>query len=92
MPRAAIPWEQLQKAADLLFPPPIYRNILVIKPHYGFRTNHIKAPKTLYHRQNGKYIPIGYNVLVQGWQMMGIDDTLESQWKPFQKYVLLFID
>lgn len=92
MPRAKIPWNKLQESADLLFPSPIYRNILVIKPHYGFRTNHIKAPKTVYHRVDGKYCVIGYRVLVQGWQMMGIDDTLESIWKPFQRYILLLID
>jgi hypothetical protein len=92
MPRSQIPWEKLQKAADLLFPKPVYRKIRVIKPHYGFRTNHIKAPRTIYHRNNGKYERIGYRVLVQGWRLMGISNDLDLEWKPFQKYVLICID
>jgi hypothetical protein len=92
MPRAKIPWQKLQELAEEYYPEPIFRNILVIKPHYGFRTNHIKAPKTIYIRDDGKYAVLGYKVLVQGWRLMYIDNTLESVWKPFQKYVLLCID
>lgn len=61
MPRAKIPYEDLQARLESMFPWPTYRTVRLLKPK---RDNRIKAPTTVYDREGGNFKRIGYRCQV----------------------------
>jgi len=57
MPRATIPYQEINKKLKEMFPPPLFLEARVIKPS---RYNSEKAPISVYDRRTGNYKVSGY--------------------------------
>jgi len=87
MAKAAVPYDELQIAAENMFPEPIFQNIRLLKPK---RSNNVRAPTAVYDRTSGAFKKIGYRCLIQGQMVLGIDSNwLYIKKRSFEKEILL---
>jgi len=75
MPRAKIPYEDLQARLESMFPWPTYRTVRLLKPK---RDNNIRAPTTVYDREGGNFQRIGYRCQVILERFEGIREDLSG--------------
>jgi hypothetical protein len=69
MPRARIPYGELQYEVEQKYPFPLYRNVELLRKD---RYNGIPAPTVVYDRSTGNYKRIGWKVQIQFEQFAGI--------------------
>ena len=74
MPRAAIPYDELEKQVKKMVPYPTFRLARFRKPT---RQNDVRAPQTIYSRVDGKFTVIGYKVSVIVERFTGFSDDLQ---------------
>jgi len=82
MPRAKIPYPELEKALRKKYPSPLYANVTLKKPR---RDNNIRAPTTIYDRSQGNYARIGYRVQVELEQFAGIETSFRAKYATVYK-------
>jgi hypothetical protein len=75
MPRARIPYEELEAAARKKYPYPIFRNVQVLRRS---RYNDIKAPTVVYDRSTGNYARIGFNCQITAEMFAGMVESAPS--------------
>ena len=68
MPRAKIPYEELQDEIRRRYQPPAFRFPMV-------RTNRADSPTRIYDRRTGNYAPIGWRVKIDYQQFFGFPDA-----------------
>ena len=71
MPRARIPYAELEYAANLKYPSPLFRNTRILRKD---RYNNVKAPTVVYDRSTGNYKAIGWKITILTEQFSGIKD------------------
>jgi len=74
MPRATIPYEDLQAVLEDMFPWPTCR-VRLRRPN---RNNDVKAPTTIYDRTGGNFKRIGYRCEIFIEMFVGLSDDLET--------------
>ena len=86
MPRATIPYDELQQELDKMFPWPTCR-VRLRKPD---RYNNLKAPVTVYDRTDGKFQRIGYrcNIFIEMFTGLA-DDLTTTEWDRRRMTVLV---
>ena len=77
MPRAKIPYQELEKKVRKMFPFPIYRDVFLRKPR---RDNNVKAPISVYDRRSGNYKVSGYICQISYEIFQGLDDGSYYGW------------
>lgn len=73
MPRATIPYDDLQRLAEEKYPEPLYINVNVTRKDrnsYG-----VKAPTRVYDRSTGNFAAIGWKVQISMAQFVGVRDN-----------------
>ena len=74
MPRATIPYEDLQAELERMFPWPTCR-VRLRRPK---RDNNVKAPTTIYDRTGGNFKKIGYRCEIFIEMFTGLSEDLET--------------
>ena len=77
MPRAKIPYQEIEKKVREMYPEPIYRKVYLKKPH---RSNNVKAPISVYDRRSGNYKVSGYICEVKYEIFQGLDSGSYYGW------------
>ena len=72
MPRAAIPYFEIEQTLERMYPRPSNQNIVLIRPQ---RWNDVKAPTRVYDRSTGNYAPIGWKVTFRREIFFGFDEA-----------------
>lgn len=89
MPRAKIPYEELEIKLGEMYPYPIYRRPrLRLKGEYqGF------TPVTVYDRSKGNFGVIGYRVMAEFTRFQGTyDNAMNPEFRTEMKQVVLLLD
>lgn len=92
MPRAKIPYDELQKLAERKYPEPLFMDVYVIVPSRTVRT---PSPTRVYDRRTGNFAAIGWNVKIEMRQFDGIEETYrgyETKYRRRQITDILFTE
>jgi len=69
MPRARIPYDELESAIQDKYPFPLYKNVRLLRKE---RYNNVPTPTVVYDRSTGNYAAIGWKVTVSVEQYEGV--------------------
>ena len=88
MPRATIPYFELDERLEKMYPDPVFRGVYVVRSRFseGF------TPKRVYDRSTGNYAPIGWRCMVNMSAFTGsYDDAMNPVFvqRRFETVILL---
>ena len=86
MPRARIPYDNLDLAAITKYPYPMFKNVRIERKE---RYNNIPSPTVVYDRSSGNYQRIGFKCTVTLEQFDGLEKD-DSRFRP-RGYVAKYI-
>lgn len=81
MPRATIPYDDLEDKAFKKYPFPLFTDVRIDRPS---RSNRVKAPTRVYDRATGNFSPIGWKVTVRMKQFNGIVERYDGYKTTYQ--------
>ena len=90
MARAAIPYDELQIAAEKMFPEPVFMSVRVEgrrRKQYSFEEK--PTPTTVYDRRTGNYKSIGYRCYIRMNQFNGFGPRFTPSFRPVQGWYLI---
>ena len=89
MPRAPIPYFDIEQKLERMYPRPSNRNIVLARPT---RDNMVRAPIRVYDRTTGNYAPIGFRVTVYREVFFGFaEGTVRPEYIPRTEEVVVLI-
>jgi len=81
MPRARIPYEELEAAAREKYPYPVFKDVQVLRRS---RYNDIKAPTVVYDRSTGNYAKMGFKCQITAKMFEGMEAS-EVSWLGYSR-------
>tara|TARA_R110002012_G_scaffold308631_1_gene514989 strand:- start:400 stop:681 length:282 start_codon:yes stop_codon:yes gene_type:complete len=93
MARASIPYDELQIAAEKLFPAPVFTSVRVEGRRRRYNTYDFKpTPTTIYDRRSGNYKSIGYRCYIVMFMFTGFSSRFDPQSKKIEGWFLIELD
>ena len=84
MPRAKIPYDDIERELRTLYPYPLFREIRIRTRFKGDRIGKV-TPTTVYDRTSGNFARIGYKVAIEGLRYNGADIHFEPVYINFKE-------
>jgi hypothetical protein len=90
MARATIPYDELQIAAEKMFPEPVFTSVRVEGRRRRYQSTDKKpTPTTIYDRRSGNYKSIGYRCFITMFVFSGFTKRFEPMANRIEGYYLL---
>lgn len=86
MPRARIPYDDIQRRLRTMYPEPCYRTVQLQK-------GTASTPKRVYDRSTGNYAPVGWKVNVAGLVFVGYNPkSTFPVYQNFEDSIVVLLD